>query len=126
METYETFPTILRADAGAFTTAKEMSKWILALQSGKLLKQESVAKMWNPIKLNSGQYGGFGGDLNAYALGWPVIQREKHQALVPTGGGRASIAVYPEDDLAVILLTNLTGILTHEMVDEIAKFYFEG
>lgn len=124
METYEKYPSSMWADAGAFTTANDMAKWILALQTGKLLKQESIDKMWTPIKLNSGQYGGFDETLDGYALGWPVMNREKHPALVPIGGGRAAFAIYPEDELAIILLTNLTGILTHQMVDEISKFYY--
>lgn len=124
METYEKYPTSLWADAGAFTTANEMAKWILALQTGKLLKKESIDKMWTPIKLNNGEYGGFGETLDGYALGWPVMNREKHPAIVPVGGGRAAFAIYPKDELVVVLLTNLTGISTHEMVDEISEFYY--
>ena len=124
IETSEEFPSILRADTGAFSSANEMAKWLIALQTGKLLKRERIDKMWTPIQLNSGEYGGFGGGLDRYALGWPVMTREQHPALVPIGGGRAALAIYPEDDLAIILLTNLTGVLVHEIVDEISKFYY--
>lgn len=123
-ESYENFPLILRADAGAFTTASDMVKWIIALQTGSFLKKESIQKMWTPIKLNSGEYGNFEGMLNQYAMGWPVISREQHPGISPFGGGRASFTIYPDDDLVVILFTNLTGIPTFEMVDEIAQFYF--
>ncbi|MEL6969982.1 MAG: serine hydrolase domain-containing protein [Bacteroidota bacterium] len=124
LETNETFPTILRADAGAFSSASEMAKWVIALQSEKLIKRESINKMWAPAQLNNGEYGGFGDALDRYALGWPVMNREKHAALVAIGGGRAALAIYPEDDLVVILLTNLTGLLIHEVADEIAEFYY--
>lgn len=124
IETNEKFPSILRADSGAFTTANEIAKWIIALQTDKLINKKSISKMWKPIKLNNGEYGGFGEPLDSYALGWPVMNRENHPAIIPIGGGRASFAIYPKDNLAIILLTNLTGIMTHEMVDEISKFYY--
>ncbi|WP_373517276.1 hypothetical protein [Pricia sp.] len=79
--------------------------------------------MWQPLKLKNGNYGEFGGILNAYALGWPVIEREKHTAVVPIGGGRAAFAIYPKDDLAIVLLVNLSGVMTHNLVDNISKIY---
>jgi CubicO group peptidase (beta-lactamase class C family) len=124
LEVSEEFPTMLRADAGAFSSAQEIAKWIIALQNGRLLKDKSSLKiMWQPMKLNNGNYGGFGGILNAYALGWPLIKRERHSAVAPIGGGRAAFAIYPEDDLAIILLVNLSGVYTHKIVDNISKFY---
>ena len=77
LEVYEEFP--IKADAGVFSNAEEVAKWIIALQKGRLLTKQAIDKMWKPIKLNNGKYGGFGDLLNAYALGWPVIEREKHK-----------------------------------------------
>ena len=125
IEAYEKFPTIFRADAGVFTTANEMAKWIIALQNGKLLHKESIDKMWAPVKLNDGEYWNFDGILNAYALGWPVIKRENHLGVSAFGGGRASVSIYPDDDLAIILFTNLSGVYTYEIVDNIAEFYYK-
>jgi len=124
MEVREEFPTMLRADAGAFSSAQEIAKWIIALQTGKLLKDKSsIATMWQPVKLKNGNYGEFGGILNGYALGWPLVLREKHSAVMPIGGGRAAFAIYPEDDLAIVLLVNLSGVYTHDLVDNISKIY---
>jgi CubicO group peptidase (beta-lactamase class C family) len=92
LEVCEEFP--IKADAGAFSTAEEVAKWIIALQTGKLLSRESIDKMWKPVKLNTHEYGGFGGLLNAYGFGWPVIKREKHPGVSPFGGGRASCTSY--------------------------------
>lgn len=123
-ETYEEFPSKMITDAGAFTTAEEMAKWIMGLQSGKLLKKtEDITAIWEPVKLNDGSYDGFGGLLNAYALGWPVIKREKHSAVAPIGGGRAAFVIYPEDNLVVLLFANLTGISPEEICEKIATFY---
>ena len=124
MEVSEEFPTILRADAGVFSSSKELAKWIIALQNGALLKnRSSLGIMWRPVQLNDGSYGGFGGILNAYALGWPVVEREEHPAVSPIGGGRAAFAIYPKDHLAIVLLTNLSGVYTHDLIDNISKIY---
>ena len=123
-ETYEEFPSKMITDAGAFTTAEEMAKWIIGLQSGKLLKKnEDIDVIWEPVKLNNGSYDGFGGLLNAYALGWPVITRQNHSAVASIGGGRAAFIIYPKDNLTIILFTNLTGIAPEEIIEKIAKFY---
>jgi CubicO group peptidase (beta-lactamase class C family) len=123
-ETYEEFPSKMIADAGAFTTAEEMAKWIIGLQSGKLLKKnEDIDIIWEPVKLNNGSYDGFGGLLNAYALGWPVITRQNHSAIAPIGGGRAAFIIYPKDNLTIILFTNLTGSSPEEIIEKIAKLY---
>lgn len=125
IETYEKFPTSFRTDAGVFMTANEMAKWVIALQNGKLLQKKSIDKMWTPIKLDNGEYSDFDGILNAYALGWPVIKRENHSGVSAFGGGRASVSIYPDDNLAIILFTNLSGVYTYEIVDKIAEFYYK-
>lgn len=123
VETYEDFPTMMRADAGVFSTASDISNWIIALQTGKLLKEKSsIQAMWKPVKLNNGKFGGFGGILNGYGLGWPVIIRPGQTAAAPIGGGRAALIIYPSG-LAIILFTNLSGIPVEEIADNISKFY---
>jgi CubicO group peptidase (beta-lactamase class C family) len=123
-EAYEEFPSKMLTDAGAFTTAEEMAKWIIGLQSGRLLeKNEDIDAIWEPVKLNNGTYDGFGGVLNAYALGWPVITRQNHSAVASVGGGRAAFIIYPKDDLAIILFANLTGVFPEEIIEKITRFY---
>ena len=125
LEVYENFPKIFRADAGMFSTAEEMARWIIALQNKRLLKkEESIKTMWKPVKLNDGKIEGFGGLLNGYALGWPVVVRSKHPAVAPIGGGRAAFMIYPQDNLSIVLLTNLSGSSPELIIDQIAKIYF--
>ena len=124
MQTYEVFPAFLLTDAGMFSTATELARWIMALQQGKLLKnKKSIHTMWTPVRLNSGSIDGFGGILNGYALGWPVVVRPSHPAVAPIGGGRASLFIYPQDDISIIILTNLTGCGPESLVEGVAKFY---
>ncbi|MCV9932760.1 beta-lactamase family protein [Flavobacterium sp. LS1R47] len=125
-EVYEEFPSKMITDAGAFTTAEEMAKWIIGLRLGKLLKKnENINTIWEPVKMNNGSYDGLGGLLNAYALGWPVITRQNHSAVASVGGGRAAFIIYPKDNLAIILFTNLTGISIEEIIEKIAKLYVD-
>ncbi|WP_363439631.1 serine hydrolase domain-containing protein [Chitinophaga ginsengisegetis] len=127
MQTYEEFPAFLLTDAGMFSTARELARWIMALQQGKLLKdKKSIHTMWTPVRLNNGTLDGFGGILNGYALGWPVVDRPRHPAVAPIGGGRASLFIYPQDDVSIIILTNLTGCSPESLVEGVAKYYVGG
>lgn len=123
-EAYEEFPGFLRTDAGMFTTATDLALWVTKLQTEKLLRdKKNIAEMWMPVKLNNGTYGGFGGLLNGYALGWPVILREKHNVAAAIGGGRAALFYYTADDLAIIVLTNLAGGNPELFIDDLATYY---
>ena len=124
-EISEEFASELRADAGAFATSIEISKWIISLQKGEFISKKSIDIMWNPVKLYDGSHGGFGGFLNAYALGWPVINRGILGGVAPIGGGRASFVIYPKENTTIILFTNLTGSSPHKIVENISKVYFE-
>lgn len=125
LEVNEEFYSKLKTDAGAFTNAENIAKWILALEKGKLLNENSISKMWTPSKLNNGKYGGFDDFLNAYALGWPLRKKDNDYFLMSIGGGRATVNVYPKENITVILLTNLSGIPAHIIGDEISKFYID-
>ncbi len=124
-EISEDFHPIVWADAGAFTTTNALTKWIMALENEAFITKRSIKEMWTAVPLDSGQYGGFGGFLNGYGYGWPVILRENHSAVAPIGGGRASLIVYPQDKLTIILLTNLTGSSPQKMIEKIAYHYWE-
>jgi CubicO group peptidase (beta-lactamase class C family) len=121
---YMQFPLFFRTAAGILSTATELSNWIIALKSGKLLKQQaSINLLWTPALLNNGKIGGFNRLTNGYALGWPTVTREEHPAVGPVGGGRSALFVYLKDDLSIIVLTNLMGANPDQFIDEIAGYY---
>lgn len=123
---YESVPTLVAAN-GINTTAEQVADWIVALQHGRLLKREnSLSTMWTPGVLNNGSHGGFGGPLNGYALGWPVIYRPTHRAMAPIGGNWAALFIYPDDNLSVVILTNLQGSHPEGFVDEVAGYFVPG
>lgn len=117
-------PPSLQTAAGMSSTVREISNWIIALQSNQLLKEKStLALMWAPAKLNNGNTGGFSSLLNGYAAGWPIVTRANHPAAAAVGGGRSAVFVYPNDNLSIIVLTNLAGGSPEEFIDELAGFY---
>ena len=58
-----------------------------------------------------------------WALGWPAIRRDGHRAVAGIGGARSAFYVYPNDDLAIIILTNLAGGQPEQLIDTVAGFY---
>ncbi|UOQ51219.1 serine hydrolase domain-containing protein [Hymenobacter cellulosivorans] len=120
---FEVFAPMLYTAAGLNSTAADMAHWALALQQGQLLKPASLTTLWTPVPLNNGQTAGFSRQLNGYAAGWPTVGRPEHPAAAAVGGGRSAVFVYPNDDLAVVVLTNLIGANPDRFVDEIASFY---
>lgn len=121
---YIQFPTFYRTAAGIVSTAEEMAKWMMALQSMKLLKDaKSLTTLWAAVPLNNGTIAGFNALTNGYALGWPTITRAAHPAVAPVGGGRSAVVSYLNDNLTIIVLTNLMGANPERFTDEIAGFY---
>jgi CubicO group peptidase (beta-lactamase class C family) len=113
-----TFPSIMYPATGIESTAQELAHWAVALQEGRLITMASLKQMWTPGVLNDGTHGDF-------AIGWPIVDRPRHPMVLATGGERTALAIYPEDDLTVVLLTNLVGARPARFVDEIAASYLE-
>jgi CubicO group peptidase (beta-lactamase class C family) len=113
---YDEFPQFLRTAGGINATAEDIARWIIALQSGKLLKKEALAELWTAGAFNDGRAA-------PWALGWPNIARAEHRAVAGIGGRRSAFYVYPEDDLAVVVLTNLSGGDPENFIDEVAGHF---
>lgn len=112
----EDFPVFMRAGAGINSNVGELANWLVALQSGRLLEAGSVARLWQLSNLSDGKPA-------PWALGWPAIRRDGHRAVAGIGGARSAFYVYPNDDLAIIILTNLAGGQPEQLIDTVAGFY---
>ena len=112
----EDFPVFMRAGAGINSNVDELANWLIALQSGRLLAPASLGRLWQPTSLNDGKPA-------PWALGWPTIGRDGHRAVAGIGGGRSAFYVYPNDGLAVIILSNLAGGQPEQLIDTVAGFY---
>lgn len=115
----ERFPPLRRAASGLNSTALDVANWIIALQDGRLMNAATREVMWTPVAFNSGQAGQWG-------MGWQVLRRGAGRSVGMTGGGRAAFALYPEQDVAVVILTNLSGAYPEDMIDKIASIYAPG
>jgi CubicO group peptidase (beta-lactamase class C family) len=110
-------PVSTRAGAGLYLTAEDLARWIIALQSGRLLsKPASIDRMWQADVLNDGK-------ANIWAMGWPILAGTKRRAVGGIGGGRSTFFVYPDEGVAVIVMTNLVGANPQNMIDIIAGHY---
>jgi len=124
---YAEFPPMLRATAGMSSNATELAHWLIALQSGKIFNDAtSLAMLWTPAVLENGKTAGFSQTLNGYALGWQTMGRAEHPAVALVGGNRAALVTYPEDKLAIVVITNLMGAAPENFIDEIAGLYISG
>lgn len=107
--TFSALPERLSLDlyygAGSIvSTAHDMARWDAALLRGALLSPGSRRDLWSPGHLSSG-------DPVPYAMGFvPATvagHREVwHNGLSPFAGGYCYNAIFPDDDLAVVVLTN--------------------
>lgn len=109
-------PHGLWAGGGIQTTADEVAHWMIALSAGQLISTDNVRNMWTPEKLNSGADG-------SWAAGWPVLGTSSDRQVAGMGGARAAFIVYPQDRLAIIVLTNLVGANPQNFIPKIAGFY---
>jgi CubicO group peptidase (beta-lactamase class C family) len=114
---YAEFPPFRRTASGMNSSSEDLARWLIALQQGKLLKTKSALDtLWQAGTFNDGSP-------TLWAIGWMTKPRPKHRAVIATGGSRAAFFVYPEDDLAIVVLTNVAGAFPEEFVDEIAGIY---
>lgn len=109
-----------RPSNGLVGTAQDMARWLIALQQGKLLDAGHVETMWTPATFNNGKAGQWG-------MGWLVLPRAAgHRAVGLTGGARSAYYLYPEDDVGVVILTNLNGAYPEDIIDQVAAIYAPG
>ena len=117
---YEEFPTGLRPGAGINTTAGDLAAWLAALMQGRLIRIDTgLAALWSPPRLVDGTPASWG-------LGWPL--RTRKERIIPggQGGGRSAFSVYPDEKIAVVVLTNLSGANPEDFLDNIAHIYAPG
>lgn len=111
------YPPAMRTAAGLMLPAQEAATWIIALHENRLLTADARREMWTAGRMPDGKP-------TAWALGWPAYPRDQHPAVAGIGGGSAAFYVYPDDgDLAVVILTNLSGGQPELFIEEVAKLY---
>jgi CubicO group peptidase (beta-lactamase class C family) len=111
------------AAGGLVTTVADMSRWAIALDTDTPLNRASRDQMWTPARLKDGSPArGPGG----YGFGWMVTTVAGHRLLAHGGiraGYTAYIARYPDDELTVVLLANLSGAEPASLAARVAARY---
>jgi len=108
------FPPMLRTCGGMNSTAEDIARWLIALQRGELLRRRSnLVGLRTALPLNDGSPGPWG-------IGGRVIARRSHPVFYGVGAAKAAFGVYPQDDLALVVLTNLSADMGLPFLDGIA------
>jgi D-alanyl-D-alanine carboxypeptidase len=97
----------VNAYAGVRATIGDLSRWDAALRARSILTQASLATMWTPSKLNDGRDALVFGD--AYGLGWGLGELRGRRTAEHAGASGTFVLRLLDDDLTVIVLTNLDG-----------------
>ena len=111
--------------AGAIaSTITDMTRWAMALHSGRLFSKASLAQLWTPLTVTGGPVPPF-----SYGFGW-VVDQEHGRRVVLHGGGTpgfsSAIRHYPDEGLTVIVLANHGDRIIDQMPLDIAGIVLPG
>lgn len=108
--------------AGALvSTVQDLAKWNAALDREDLLNAQSKQSMWQPAALNDGS-------MTHYGFGWRIETFEGHRNIGhggSTSGFSATIQRFPDDHLAIIVLTNTDEQIATTLAREVARVYLK-
>jgi CubicO group peptidase (beta-lactamase class C family) len=105
--------------AGLFSTTSDLVRFTQALSSGQLLNAETRERMWLSVPFEETTIDAIQG----YGIGWTVDEQDGHRRVWHSGGGKAVLMYYPDDNLTVILLANRVGFDVLTPTAEIAALY---
>jgi len=109
------------ADGSLYFSVHDLAKWDAALYTEQLLKRPSLEQMWTPAKLKNGQP-----NKEGYGFGWYIGERRGHRVIRHTGawqGFRTAISRYVDDQLTVVVLTNLAEATPGDIAERVADIY---
>jgi CubicO group peptidase (beta-lactamase class C family) len=109
-------PSHNTADGSISLTVLDLVKWDAALGARKLLKPESYAAMWSPVRLTDGS-------TFPYGFGWSLHERRGERLVKHDGawqGFTASIDRYVDKELTVVVLANRAQVRTGSLAASVA------
>ncbi len=98
-------PSLKLPGAGLLSTAADVARFGAALLRPGLLSAGARREMFTPVSLTDGTPG-------IYALGFQSLREDGRRLLLQPGGGPGIagwLAIYPDDDVVVAILSNATG-----------------
>ena len=95
---------------GIFTSSNDLAKFAMALQANKFLDKQALQEMWTSSDFQEKPVEW----LKGYGIGWILGSYNGHRRVWHSGGGKAIFVHYPEENLSIMVLTNLAdgGVLT--------------
>jgi CubicO group peptidase (beta-lactamase class C family) len=112
------------ADGALYFSVLDLAKWDAALYTEKLLKKSSLDQMWTVAKLTNGKP-----NSGHYGFGWFIENRNGHRVIEHEGawqGFETDISRYVDDQLTVVVLTNLAEARPNKFADHVAEMYLSG
>jgi len=109
------------ADGSLYFSILDLAKWDAALYTEKLLKRSSLEQMWTVAKLKNGQP-----NPGHYGFGWEIETKNNHLLYSHGGawqGFETHISRYVNDQLTVVVLTNLADCDPEKIADHVAQMY---
>jgi CubicO group peptidase (beta-lactamase class C family) len=104
------------AAGGLCSSAPDLLRWIRLLAGGGVIRRGSFAAMIEPARLADGRQ-------MEYGLGLATAFTDGHRRIAHVGGMRgfsSFVALYPDDDLGIVVLTNTENAAAAAIVDRIA------
>jgi CubicO group peptidase (beta-lactamase class C family) len=108
------FPQFLHTAAGINATAAGVGRFLTAVFEKGLIKKASRDTMLEPARLSDG-------DTRDYACGWVLYSVGGVRGYGHSGGMSSAFGAFPEQRLAVVVLTNLNGGGVEELFEAVAR-----
>lgn len=108
---------LARGDGGLCAHAEDLVRWIRSLARGEAIAPESYRRMTTARTLPDGNTPPYGFGISLLSL--DGRQRVAHSGEI--GGYSAQLAYYPDDDLAIAVLTNRAGVAVAAIEAAIAR-----
>lgn len=102
---------------GWLSSAEDMARFEIAILDGTLLKPETLALMWTPLKPAEGKP-------NGYALGWGTLIVDGIRYVGHDGGQQGTSTnffIAPQQRVGVVVLANMEDVPVRDLSQEILK-----
>ena len=112
------------ADGSLYFSILDLAKWDAALYTERLLKRSSLEQMWTIAKLSNGQP-----NSGHYGFGWFMQDFHGHRLIQHNGawqGFQTNISRFVDDQLTVVVLTNLAEAKPNKISEHVAELYLSG
>jgi CubicO group peptidase (beta-lactamase class C family) len=112
------FPSMSWAAGGLNMSVMEFAKLFAALSGNNFLDEKQKRQLWQQVELADGE-------MSSYGLGWSSYETSRKRHVTGHEGGGASwVIYYPDVELAIIALSNMSGARADSLPYEIARSGF--